>query len=191
VAAASLNACAKARHVSAGTSGPKHRPAAATAVWLIGYGVGSSIRGHYQTTAEARVRLDPDGQVIVQTDMTDIGTGTYTIAAQVAAAALGVPVGQVRVELARSNLPRGNGAGGSWGSGNTSVAIDRACQALREKLGASPARATTICLPKSAGHSPPASKPSAQRAAWTTSPVTRTSRSSPMAPPSPRLALTS
>ncbi len=103
--------------------------------WLIGYGVGSSIRGHYQTTAEARVRLDPDGQVIVQTDMTDIGTGTYTIAAQVAAAALGVPVGQVRVELARSNLPRGNGAGGSWGSGNTSVAIDRACQALREKLG--------------------------------------------------------
>jgi len=103
--------------------------------WLIGYGVGSSIRGHYQTTAEARVRLEPDGQVIVQTDMTDIGTGTYTIAAQVAAAALGVPVGQVRVELARSTLPRGNGAGGSWGSGNTSVSIDRACQGLKEKIG--------------------------------------------------------
>lgn len=103
--------------------------------WLIGYGVGSSIRGHYQTPAEARVRLEPDGQVIVQTDMTDIGTGTYTIAAQVAAEALGVTVGQVRVELARSNLPRGNGAGGSWGSGNTSVAIDRACQGLRERIG--------------------------------------------------------
>ena len=52
-----------------------------------------------------------------------------------AATALGVPVGQLRVELARSNLPRGNGAGGSWGSGNTSVAIDRACQALRERIG--------------------------------------------------------
>lgn len=104
--------------------------------WLIGYGVASSIRGHYQTEASASVRLEPDGRVIVKTDMTDLGTGTYTIAAQVAATALGVPVSQITVQLARTDLPKGMGSGGSWGSGNTSVSIDRACQALRQKIEA-------------------------------------------------------
>lgn len=104
--------------------------------WLIGYGVASSMRGHFQTSAEVLVRIDPDGWVIVRSDMTDIGTGTYTIVAQVAAEALGVPMSQVRVELARTDHPKGNGAGGSWGAANTTVATDRACKALRERIGA-------------------------------------------------------
>ncbi len=102
--------------------------------WLIGYGVASSMRGHFQTATDVIVRLEPDGMVIIRTDMTDLGTGTYTIAAQVAAEALGVGVDQVRVELARTNLPRSEGSGGSWGSGNTSAAIDRACEILRGKV---------------------------------------------------------
>lgn len=104
--------------------------------WLVGYGVASSMRGHFQTSAEVLVRIDPDGWVIVRSDMTDIGTGTYTIVAQVAAEALGVPMSQVRVELARTDHPKGNGAGGSWGAANTTVATDRACKALRERIGA-------------------------------------------------------
>ena len=104
--------------------------------WLIGYGVASSMRGHFQTSAEVLVRIDPDGWVIVRSDMTDIGTGTYTIVAQVAAEALGVPMSQVKVELARTDHPKGNGAGGSWGAANTTVATDRACKALRERIGA-------------------------------------------------------
>lgn len=104
--------------------------------WLVGYGVASSMRGHFQTSADVLVRIDPDGWVIVRSDMTDIGTGTYTIVAQVAAEALGVPMSQVRVELARTDHPKGNGAGGSWGAANTTVATDRACKALRERIGA-------------------------------------------------------
>lgn len=104
--------------------------------WLVGYGVASSMRGHYQTSSDVLVRIDPDGWVIVRSDMTDIGTGTYTIVAQVAAAALGVPMSQVKVELARTDHPKGNGAGGSWGAANTTVATDRACQALRERIRA-------------------------------------------------------
>ena len=104
--------------------------------WLIGYGVASSIRGHFQQEAEAKVRLEPEGRVIVQSDMTDPGTGTYTIVAQVAAEALGVTVDQVKVELARTDFPRGWGSGGSWGAGNTTVATDRACQKLKEAIGA-------------------------------------------------------
>jgi xanthine dehydrogenase YagR molybdenum-binding subunit len=104
--------------------------------WLIGYGVASSMRGHYQTSSDVLVRIDPEGWVIVRSDMTDIGTGTYTIVAQVAAEALGVPMSQVRVELARTDHPKGHGAGGSWGAANTTVATDRACKALRERIGA-------------------------------------------------------
>jgi len=103
---------------------------------LVGYGVASSMRGHFQTSAEVLVRIDPDGWVIVRSDMTDIGTGTYTIVAQVVAEALGVPMSQVRVELANSDHPKGHGAGGSWGASNTTVATDRACAALRKRIEA-------------------------------------------------------
>jgi xanthine dehydrogenase YagR molybdenum-binding subunit len=102
--------------------------------WLIGYGCASSQRGHPQMTTDVRVRIDPEGVVIVQSDMTDLGTGSYTIISQVAAAALNVPVENVRVQLGVSDYPKGWGSGGSWGAGNVSVATDRACTALREKI---------------------------------------------------------
>ena len=82
----------------------------------------------------ATVRMGPDGIAVVQSDMTDIGTGTYTIVAQVAADALGVPLDRVRVELGRSDYPAGAGSGGSWGASNTCTSVHRACMALREKL---------------------------------------------------------
>jgi xanthine dehydrogenase YagR molybdenum-binding subunit len=104
--------------------------------WLIGYGCASSQRGHPQMTTDVRVRIDPEGVVIVQSDMTDLGTGSYTIMSQVAAAGLNVPVEQVRVELGRSDHPKGWGSGGSWGAGNVSVATDRACAELRMRLHA-------------------------------------------------------
>ncbi len=104
--------------------------------WMIGYGVASSMRGHFQTSAEALVRIDPEGFVLVRTDMTDIGTGTYTIVAQVVAEILGVPMSVVKVELANSDHPKGHGAGGSWGAANTTVSVDRACTTLLERVRA-------------------------------------------------------
>jgi len=102
--------------------------------WLVGYGMAAAIRGQFQMTTKAKVRMGPDGIAIVQSDMTDIGTGTYTIVAQVAADALGLPLDRVRVELGRSDYPAGAGSGGSWGASNTCTAVHRACKALREKL---------------------------------------------------------
>jgi xanthine dehydrogenase YagR molybdenum-binding subunit len=102
--------------------------------WLVGYGMASAIRMHFQITSKARVRLGPDGTAVVQSDMTDIGTGTYTIVTQVAADALGLPLDRVRVELGRSDYPAGAGSGGSWGATNTCTAVHRACKALKEKL---------------------------------------------------------
>jgi xanthine dehydrogenase YagR molybdenum-binding subunit len=102
--------------------------------WLVGYGMAAAIRKHFQGPMKARVRLGPDGTAVVQSDMTDIGTGTYTIMTQVAADALGLPLDRVRVELGSSEFPVSSGSGGSWGAANSSVATDRACRALCDKL---------------------------------------------------------
>jgi xanthine dehydrogenase YagR molybdenum-binding subunit len=66
--------------------------------------------------------------------MTDIGTGTYTILAQIAAEMLGLPMERVRVELGDTNFPQAAGSGGSWGAGSSGSALFEACNALREKL---------------------------------------------------------
>ena len=106
--------------------------------WLVGFGVAAAIRVHPQASAKARVRLAPDGTCVVLSDMTDIGTGTYTVLAQIAADRLGLRVDQVAVELGRSDLPTSWGSGGSWGASNSGVAVYRACEVLREKLQAHP-----------------------------------------------------
>jgi len=102
--------------------------------WLLGYGMAAAMRMHFQAPTKARVRMGPDGIAVVQSDMTDIGTGTYTILTQVAADALGLPADRVRVELGRSEFPLSWGSGGSWGASNSSNAVFRACEVLREKL---------------------------------------------------------
>jgi xanthine dehydrogenase YagR molybdenum-binding subunit len=66
--------------------------------------------------------------------MSDIGTGTYTILAQIAAEAMGVPVEQVTVEIGDSRLPPSPGSGGSWGAGSAGSAVYYACNALRERM---------------------------------------------------------
>lgn len=111
------------------------RPASAReGQWLIGCGMAAAIRKHFQGPAKARVRMGPDGIAVAQLDMTDIGTGTYTILTQVAADGLGLPIDRVRVELGRTDFPAGAGSGGSWGAANSSVATHRACKALCDKL---------------------------------------------------------
>jgi xanthine dehydrogenase YagR molybdenum-binding subunit len=102
--------------------------------WLVGMGMAAATRGNPLRLSKANVRLDPDGTAIVRMAMTDIGTGTYTILAQIAAEMLGLPVERVRVELGDTNFPEAAGSGGSYGAGSSGSALFEACQALREKL---------------------------------------------------------
>ena len=94
----------------------------------------SAARVHNVGEAKARVTLKSDGTAVVQSDMTDIGTGTYTIVAQIAGEMLGIPIEKVLVELGDTNHPRGPGSGGSWGAASIGSAVYVACEALREKL---------------------------------------------------------
>jgi xanthine dehydrogenase YagR molybdenum-binding subunit len=118
-----------------GWNGRPRRPATRReGRFLVGYGMAAAIRMHFQGETKATVRMEHDGRVIVKSDMTDIGTGTYTILAQVAAERLRVPINRITVVLARSDLPPSPGSGGSWGASNTSVALARACDALKARV---------------------------------------------------------
>lgn len=102
--------------------------------WMIGMGMAAGYRGNILTKSAARVRLDAKGIVTVETDMTDIGTGTYTILAQTAAEMMGIELHQVKVVLGDSDLPAAAGSGGQWGANNSTSGVYAACVKLREAV---------------------------------------------------------
>ena len=114
--------------------------------WLVGMGVAAGFRNNLVMKSGARARLDASGQVTVETDMTDIGTGSYTIIGQTAAEMLGVPIEKVTVRLGDSSFPASAGSGGQWGANSSTAGVFAACTKLREtvaaKLGLDPATAT-------------------------------------------------
>jgi xanthine dehydrogenase YagR molybdenum-binding subunit len=116
--------------------------------WLVGMGVAAAFRNNLVMKSAARVRLDTTGLVTVETDMTDIGTGTYTIIAQTAAEMMGVRLSQVSVRLGDSLFPVSAGSGGQWGANSSTAGVYAACAKLREsvanKLGMDPAQAQFV-----------------------------------------------
>src|SRR5947209_7453714 len=73
--------------------------------------------------AEASVQLRDDGTVRVACGTQDIGTGTYTILAQLAAEKTGVPLDKVEVALGDTSLPEGPISGGSMVTGSVIPAV--------------------------------------------------------------------
>ncbi|EJW10886.1 Periplasmic aromatic aldehyde oxidoreductase, molybdenum binding subunit YagR [Rhodovulum sp. PH10] len=102
--------------------------------WLIGLGVAAGFRNNLLTKSSARVELDRHGVVTVSTDMTDIGTGSYTIIAQTAAEMLGVGLEKVVVRLGDSDFPASAGSGGQWGANNATAGVYAACVRLRDAV---------------------------------------------------------
>jgi xanthine dehydrogenase YagR molybdenum-binding subunit len=104
--------------------------------WLIGMGMAAAFRNNQLTKSGARIRLDRTGHLTVETDMTDIGTGTYTILAQTAAEMMGVAIEDVTVRLGDSSFPASAGSGGQWGANNSTSGLYAACVKLREMVSA-------------------------------------------------------
>lgn len=102
--------------------------------WLTGIGVAAAFRNNLVMKSGARVRLESDGRVVVETDMTDIGTGSYTIIGQTAAEMLGVPLDRVEVRLGDSSFPVSAGSGGQWGGNSSTAGVYAACVKLREAI---------------------------------------------------------
>lgn len=114
--------------------------------WLIGMGMASAVRINLLVDSQARVTLGTDGRATVETDMTDIGTGTYTILAQIAGKSLGLPIRCVDVRLGDTDLPPGAGSGGSFGAASAGSSVALACEdlvaELAERMGTTPENMT-------------------------------------------------
>lgn len=101
---------------------------------LIGWGMATGIWEAQQSPTSVRISLDADGHAEVACATSDIGTGTYTIMAQVTADMLGLPIESISVKLGDSTLPRSPVEGGSWMATSVAAAICSTCSAVRGEL---------------------------------------------------------
>jgi xanthine dehydrogenase YagR molybdenum-binding subunit len=102
--------------------------------WLVGYGVATATYPARQQAASCLARILPDGKALVRAGSQEIGCGTYTIMAQVAADALGMPVERVRFELGDTDMPPTPASVGSATASSTGPAVNAAALAVRQKL---------------------------------------------------------
>jgi len=102
--------------------------------WMVGMGMSAAARLNPLMPSSASVKLGADGYLTVRMAMTDIGTGTYTILAQIAGEMMGLPVERIRVEIGDTAYPAAAGSGGSFGAGSAGSALYVACDNLRNKL---------------------------------------------------------
>ena len=102
--------------------------------WIVGLGMAVAFRSHMNMPSGARVRLERAGDIVVETDMTDIGTGSYTIIAQTAAEMMGVPLDRVVVRLGSTEYPVSCGSGGQWGANSSTSGVYAACVKLRQAV---------------------------------------------------------
>src|SRR5262249_49688643 len=101
---------------------------------LIGWGMATGVWEALQAEIAVRIVLTPDGRAEVACATSDIGTGTYTIMAQVAADALGLPIDSISVKLGDSRLPQSPVEGGSWIAASVSNGIMTTAAAIRDEL---------------------------------------------------------
>ena len=101
--------------------------------WLVGYGMASATYPTHRSLCHALARINPDGTALVQAGTQDLGTGTWTVMTQVAAATLGLPLDKVRFELGDTLLPETPVSGGSQTAASAGSAVQAVCrQALAQ-----------------------------------------------------------
>jgi xanthine dehydrogenase YagR molybdenum-binding subunit len=101
---------------------------------LVGWGMATGVWEALQVPIAVRVVLTANGHAEVSCATSDIGTGTYTIMAQVAADMLGLPLDNVTIKLGDSTLPQSPVEGGSWIAASVSNGITTTAGVVREEL---------------------------------------------------------
>jgi xanthine dehydrogenase YagR molybdenum-binding subunit len=101
---------------------------------LVGWGMATGVWDAMQMPIAVRIVLTANGHAEVSSATSDIGTGTHTIMAQVAADRLGLPLDSVTIKLGDSTLPQSPVEGGSWLAASVSNGIATTADAVREEL---------------------------------------------------------
>jgi xanthine dehydrogenase YagR molybdenum-binding subunit len=127
--------------------------------WLVGTGMAAAAYpvAFFMRTQRARAHLYADGTAVVQTSAQEFGTGMSTVLTQVAADALGIGLGDTRVDFGDTDYPAAGSPVGSNGAMMVSAAVHNAGSAVRGQLialavsdaqsplhGADPAAVTVI-----------------------------------------------
>lgn len=102
--------------------------------WLVGYGMATGTWGSAWLAASARITLKADGTVLVESAVTDIGPGTYTTLAIIAAKNLGLPIEKIKTVLGDSTLPAAPIQGGSFTTASVGTAVQEGSQVVLKKL---------------------------------------------------------
>jgi xanthine dehydrogenase YagR molybdenum-binding subunit len=101
---------------------------------LVGWGMATGQWDAMQMFARASAVLHADGRLVVSSAATDIGTGTYTVMAMIAAAAMGLEMEKVTFQLGDSTLPVAPIEGGSSHVTTVGSAVEGACEKLQKRL---------------------------------------------------------
>ena len=101
---------------------------------LIGWGMATGVWEALQVPITVRIVLSANGHAEVACATSDIGTGTYTIMAQVAADMLGLPLDNISIKIGDSSLPQAPVEGGSWIATSVANGIKSSAEAIRSEL---------------------------------------------------------
>lgn len=101
---------------------------------LVGWGMATGVWEALQVPITVRIVLTANGHAEVACATSDIGTGTYTIMAQVAADMLGLALEDISIKLGDSSLPQSPVEGGSWIATSVSNGIVTTAAAIRDEL---------------------------------------------------------
>lgn len=101
---------------------------------LVGYGMASAALRAFRFPSNARVSLDRQGHVLVETGAHDVGQGLSTILPQIAASVLEVPVTSIKLAIADTTLPAAAFNGASSNTMSVGSAVEDAAKKLKALL---------------------------------------------------------
>lgn len=104
--------------------------------WLIGYGMGTGSFGAFRWVATVKGILQPDGSLLLQCSVNDMGPGTATMMTAVASDVLGLPPGKITVQMGSTTFPPGPMQGGSNVTSTVGSGVYDVCTALKDKITA-------------------------------------------------------
>jgi xanthine dehydrogenase YagR molybdenum-binding subunit len=120
------------------------KPGSSPGIVKTGVGCASATWGGGGRGTQAESEINPDGSVEVRCGTQDLGTGTKTLIAVIAADIFGLKPEQIRVRVGDTNFPQSGGSGGSTTAASVSPAIFDTCtkalEALQQQTGVADAR---------------------------------------------------
>jgi len=102
--------------------------------WKIGYGVATGTFGAFRGGASAKATFKPDGTLLLQSAIADIGPGTATTMTIIAAENLGLDAKRISFQLGNSTFPKAPMQGGSNTVATVGSAIIAVCDNLKVEL---------------------------------------------------------